>query len=976
MEAAGRFNPFPGLRPFEPDEDHLFFGRERQIDEVLRRLRATRFLAVVGTSGSGKSSLVRCGLIPSLYSGVMVQAGSSWRIAVFRPGEDPTGHLAAALDAPDVLGPPGELGDARRVLIEATLRRSANGLLEAVRQASLPEGENLLLIVDQFEELFRFTRNRRIRHSHDESVAFVKLLLEAAQQTVVPIYIVLTMRSDFIGDCMAYAGLPEAVNDGQYLVPRMSRDEMRSAITGPVAVGGGEIAPRLVTRLLNDVGDDQDRLPVLQHALLRTWDHWDRTARPGQPMDIADYEAIGTMTEALSRHAEEAYAELVTDPERQTAEVLFRALTDTFTDGRGVRRPTSVEEVAHIADVSEDAVVAIAERFRRRGRSFLMPPPTAKLGTHSILDISHESLMRVWKRLISWAEEERAAAEFYARLARAASWHEQGTGGLWRDPELTLGLRWRDENRPNKAWANRYDDGFDRVAAFLDRSAGERDREVARVEHARRQKLRRAWQVAGALAALLVLSIGLALYARRQQFRADEQFARADRNLNLAKTAVDEMLLSAGRQSARVAAEVPELEEFRRELLEKARVFYAEFGTQKPDSEALQRETAQAHLRLGDIYRLLQRIDEARQHYEEAAQRFAALAQEHPANPEYRRWLGNVQNWMGELLRPLDGSAATAEAAYERAVVLQAALHQEFPDNVDYRQELARTYYNRGILRSEEGTGAAGDYRQAIDLLTPLAAAERPSARQELARAFNNYALLLGRERRYSEAQAAIERAVGLHDELIRHEPENREYRSEMAKFQNNLAIMRLDQGAPAAALVHNERALGLFEDLARPVPSLASELAFARTLRGRIVEGEGRLPEAGEAYRTAVEMLRPLVGPGATVGRPEVRLRFGQALFDLGTWQMRTGDLEGAARSLSEAAAQHSVVSGHRTNLAYDYLMLARVELARGETARARNAAKELQRMLPALSTEDQAAIEGPFEELRSELGLRADAG
>ena len=101
----------------------------------------------------------------------------------------------------------------------------------------------------------------------------------------VPVFVVLTMRSDFIGDCMDYPGLPEAVNAGQYLVPRMSRDELRSAITGPIAVGGGEIAPRLVLRLLNDVGDDQDRLPVLQHALMRTWDYWQQHRAPSEPIE-------------------------------------------------------------------------------------------------------------------------------------------------------------------------------------------------------------------------------------------------------------------------------------------------------------------------------------------------------------------------------------------------------------------------------------------------------------------------------------------------------------------------------------------------------------------------------------------------------------------------------------------------------------------------------------------------------------------
>src|SRR5204862_7818925 len=140
------------------------------------------------------------------------------------------------------------------------------------RFTRVPTQDNVLVLVDQFEELFRFRRSRPTANARDEAVAFVKLLLEAAGQADVPIYIVLTMRSDFIVDCMDYPGLPEAVNEGQYLVPRMTRDELRLAITGPVAVAGGTIAPRLVLRLLNDVGDDQDQLPLLLHELLRTWE--------------------------------------------------------------------------------------------------------------------------------------------------------------------------------------------------------------------------------------------------------------------------------------------------------------------------------------------------------------------------------------------------------------------------------------------------------------------------------------------------------------------------------------------------------------------------------------------------------------------------------------------------------------------------------------------------------------------------------
>jgi Novel STAND NTPase 1 len=243
----------------------------------------------------------------------MVSAGSSWRVATMRPGEDPTYRLAAALDRPQVLGIGGELASTNRVLLDATLRRGTRGLVEVVRQARIPREDNLLVVVDQFEELFRFRSSRLIENSRDEAVAFVKLLLEAAHQDEVPIYVVLTMRSDFIGDCMDFPALPEAVNAGQYLVPRMTRDELRSAIMGPVAVGDGSITQRLVLRLLNDFGEERDQLPVLQHALMRTWNYWERHRQPDHAIDIEDYEAIGTLRYALSMHAEEAYEEASRD---------------------------------------------------------------------------------------------------------------------------------------------------------------------------------------------------------------------------------------------------------------------------------------------------------------------------------------------------------------------------------------------------------------------------------------------------------------------------------------------------------------------------------------------------------------------------------------------------------------------------------------------------------------------------------------
>ncbi|MEA2489964.1 MAG: hypothetical protein QOH21_1756, partial [Acidobacteriota bacterium] len=578
-EPALGFNPFPGLRPFEPDEDYLFFGREKQTDELLRKLRTTRFLSILGSSGSGKSSLVRSGLIPTLYGGGMTRAGSRWRVAIMRPGEDPLGNLAAALSSPGALGDANGDEGLTRAFFETTLRSSQLGLVECIRQSRIPPRDNVLVLVDQFEELFRYKRSRRVV-GRDEAVAFVKLLLNARASDIA-VYIAVTMRSDFIGDCMEFGQLPEVINDGIYLVPRMTRDELKSAITGPVAVGGALIAPRLVSRLLNDVGDDPDQLPILQHALMRTWDNWERDQSPGEGLDLRHYEAIGTMHTALSRHAEESYSELDARGQ-EIAEKLFKALTDKGSDMRGVRRPAPLSEICALAEASVDEVIAVVERFRKPGRSFLMPPVGIPLRETSILDISHESLMRVWDRLSGWAIDEARSGQLYLNVARAAQRHEEGIAALWRDPELQLALTWRGTERPTEQWASRYDPFFARAMKFLDDSRTERDQEVRDKESRRRRELRlaRALVVIFSTASLLMLALGAYAWTQKNeavvaQRVAEREAGRARQALALVeekKKLVDAAKLVAEQQSVLAVRQKVLAEEQRRNAEHQTRV--------------------------------------------------------------------------------------------------------------------------------------------------------------------------------------------------------------------------------------------------------------------------------------------------------------------------------------------------------------------------------------------------------------------
>jgi hypothetical protein len=534
-------NPFPGLRPFETKESYLFFGREGQSEELLKRLRQSRLLALVGTSGSGKSSLVRAGLVPYLHGGLLPNAGSQWRVAIFRPGENPIRNLAEALYAPDVIGRTNSSEEeaARDLtLLEVRLRRSGLGLIEVVRLARLPEAQNLLVVIDQFEEIFRFVD---ASGQPGDDAAFVKLILEAARQTEEPIYVALTMRSDFIGDCSQFRDLPEAVAAGLYLIPRMTRDQQRAAIEQPVRVAGGTISRRLVNRLLNDAGDDPDQLPILQHALMRAWDHWKASSREG-PIDLEDYNEIGGMAEALSKHADEAYGDL-DEKSQDIAKRTFQCLTEKGVDNRKVRRAMRVGAIAEVVGASTSEVISVIEEFRKPGRSFLMPPAGVPLDNDTLIDISHESLIRRWKRLADWVEEEAEQAKSYRRLAETAVLHEEGRAGLWSDIDLASYQAWSE---PTKAWADRYHPAFAAAKFFLaeSRTANEEARR-------RNKKIRRIGEtVAGVVIVILLALTSFAFYSRQtanfEKNKADEVTALAlDAAGTLAGSQIEEVMQKA-----------------------------------------------------------------------------------------------------------------------------------------------------------------------------------------------------------------------------------------------------------------------------------------------------------------------------------------------------------------------------------------------------------------------------------------------
>lgn len=561
---SGSFNPFPGLRPFQANESHLFFGRENYIETILQKLNAFHFVSIVGNSGSGKSSLMRAGVIPRL------RKDPSWIIATMRPGMNPVEELNDTLAQTDeLLTTPHALAASADAL--EILRSSALGLVQLLRNA-IPPGKRILIVVDQFEELFRFNKE-----NESDAQQFVNLLLQAIQQKDVSINVIITLRSDFIGECEQFMGLPEAINNGQFLIPRMKMEELQMSITGPVELAGQRISPRLVQQLLKDVGTHPDQLPILQHVLMRTWEVWKSLNDTTIPIDLVHYEATGKMDKALSNHAEEAMLEIKTTRQHEIIAILFKTLTVKESDNRGVRRPTSVSRIAKITNAGIDEVIELVNIFRRADRGFLMPPDNTAIHEHSVIDISHESLMRVWDRLGKWVDDEYESAQIYQRLTASALLYEKGLSGLWRDPDLQIALEWDERFRVTPEWAEQYNTHFHLAKRFME--ASRQNKLFMLAEKNRKRKL------TNIITVLVVVALStLSLWA----FRASQNSLRNEQLALVEKTNAQEQEKIA-RNQKQIAEESARKAELEKQNAEKQK----QLALQKEKEANQQKKNAQ-----------------------------------------------------------------------------------------------------------------------------------------------------------------------------------------------------------------------------------------------------------------------------------------------------------------------------------------------------------------------------------------------
>lgn len=510
VEMADMRNPYKGLRAFDEADSDVFFGREALVNQLLDRMKDGRFLAVVGPSGSGKSSLVKAGLIPQLRKGGLLKS-DKWFIANLIPSANPLEELTTAL-----------LSVALRPLpnLYELLLESEQGLSAAANQILEGTEGDLLLVIDQFEEAFTMGSDEQLRRH------FLALLHQAVTQTPSRVRVIITLRADFYDRPLLYESFGKLMQARTQVVLPLTADELDRTIAAPAQRVGIQIEPELKAAIISDVRQEPGALPLLQHALTEIFER-----RKGRVMTLSAYQSIGRVAGALAKRAEQVYRELTDEQQAITRQIFLRLVT--LGEGtEDVRRRTLRSELASILPDNQSLQDVLDIFGRYRLLSFDHAPSTRE----PTVEVAHEALIREWRRLRQWLDASREDIRQQRRLAELVV--EWQVGG--KDPSFLLhGLQlrqfemWLDSTSIAVTELER-----DYVRMSVEaREYGERleqerhERELALKARADRFRLVLLVVMAIALAGAIVLSI----FALEQQAEAKHARDVAQDNAQLAQ---------------------------------------------------------------------------------------------------------------------------------------------------------------------------------------------------------------------------------------------------------------------------------------------------------------------------------------------------------------------------------------------------------------------------------------------------------
>jgi DNA-binding winged helix-turn-helix (wHTH) protein len=479
-EYWNKHSPFRSLQMFEPADAWLFFGRDEEIKELLVRLNHAPVLVMVGNSGCGKSSLIRAGLIAALRDGRFQEEegeAARWRIAVCRPSESPFDYLAQML--PVQLASEVGLREQAQFIADCRSKLPLGGdalrnAISVLANANNPTGGSprVLLVIDQFEEIFTLTTNPQIQ------TRYIDALLNVARvDGPVPVHLVLAVRGDFYRHCIEHAGLSRCLETNLYNVPRMSLEQMRETIDKRLELAGGHAESCLIDSLLEDVGAEPGDLALLEHVLGQLWE---KRAR-GSTLTNKVYGDIGRVRGALGRHADEVYDSIGTEKQKQLVRTIFLQLVHLGEGAPDTRRRVQKSDVLCLCAGELEPLLArlISSRL----------VSTSLEGKETYIEVSHEALIREWPALHEWLAQSREGIKLERKLNQAAEeWENFGRdpGALLQGARLVQAGEWLEVHPNAPSRLKQF------VSASIDARAEAQARELAQQRELLKQAEARA----------------------------------------------------------------------------------------------------------------------------------------------------------------------------------------------------------------------------------------------------------------------------------------------------------------------------------------------------------------------------------------------------------------------------------------------------------------------------------------------------
>jgi tetratricopeptide (TPR) repeat protein len=979
--------PYRGLRCFGVEDAAFFFGREALIEWLLNALRpatsnkpVNRFLAIVGASGSGKSSLARAGLVSALnHDGIL--GSSRWPIVICRPGSDPLESLAVALSKAINIGQ----GASALADLIAEFQKNEKALHLTARQA-LPDDEpdrRLVVLVDQFEEVFTLCGEEELRE------ALVRNLLHAAKVAQGQTLVILTMRADFYAKCAANAQLAAALSDHHVLVGPMSDDELRRAVERPTQLVGCELDAGLVDLLVQGVRQQPGALPLLQHALLELWEK-----REGRRLTVKAYQEIGKLEGALQRRAD-ATLRAFSPEEQELCRRTFLRLTQPGEGTEDTKRRASMQELLSLSGTSlaEEAVI------QKLANASLLTTE-GDLTHHDVfVEVAHEALIRNWPQLRKWIDADRAGLRTRTRLTEnAREWKNAGRDPayLYQGARLAVAEEWAGSHpgelsveeaeflRDSREAQRQRQANELEMAQRLGQAEAERAEEAekhARAELMAREKAelathdaKQARDDAERLLNYLIFDLhdkleplGHRDILEDVQKRVDAYYeqiagvAESDETLRQRAVAYGNqgnLFLNRGDLNAALSSH------------EKGLRIAERLTARDPANVEWQRDLAISYNRIGDVQQAQGAFNAALSSYEEGLQIVEKLTARDPANPQWQRDLAIGRNRIGDV-RSFQGNLKAALSSYEEGLQTAEKLATRDPANPKWQRDLAFSHNRIGDIRRAQGdlNAALNSYQKYLKIAQRLAALDPANVewQRELVVSHDNIGDVQQAQGDIMAALSSYEKAMQIAEKLAERDPANVEWQRDLAVSRNRIGDVQQAQGDLSAALNSYQKYLQIAQRLTARDPANPQwqrDLSISHGNIGEVQQARGDLKAALNSYQQYLQIAEKLAARDPTNTRWQRDLAVSRNR--IGDVQQAQGDFKAALSSYEEGlqiaeklAARDPANTQWQSDLAFSSNRIGDVQRAQGDLKAALNSYQKYLQIAQRLAAGDPTNVE-----------------